>query len=741
MNPIKNFWCRTSLVALLAIALPSVALASSSDPDQTPDRVVAVGDIHGEFEGFTSILRASELIDDSNRWIGGTAILVQTGDYMDRGPDVRKVMDLLMNLQDQAAADGGQVIVLMGNHESMNLLCDYRDVTDEIFASFATDESDKLREEAYKSWVQWMKDLARTRGQVPPKLGKDKKEAWMKEHPPGYIEYERAIGPNGVYGKWLLDRPVAARVGNTLYMHAGLSEAYVGSSIEEINQLNWDEIRTYQADRASLDKAGLVPKFFNLQEFNSALYYYSNNPPEKRFANPAQQQLVQTASNNLNEMQRILVEESPLWYRGYTNLDDAQLEEHIARLKESYDVEHFVVAHSPLMSGRIHERLNGTVFLIDTGMLTSYYKGRASALEFDHGRFSAIYQDSRVVLRESESAKEAVPASASADHSAFRGRLQPVPAVWRSATAAEIRPASYPPQAEAGAPSQTPKRVFVDVEGNPLPFQTPAEVEGFLSSAEMVAKENIPIGITKPMKITLESKGIKVHAKFSSVNQSGTNEKLADGSVEMYFLDSYKSDLAAYELSKMLGMKSVPPAVERQIERKDGIVQIWIEDLTSYDSWIKEGNTGQPSSIYLRRQVKDMRTFDLLIRNTDRHRANIMWDPADNLWLIDNTRSLARNPNLREGEEFEGCSRDLYNAIKSLDAKEVKKQLKPYLGTFEINALMKRRDQLIKLIDKEIKQKGEDAVLFNYGDPPPGMVIKQSSTASVLEGSDLIVTR
>ena len=105
----------------------------------------------------------------------------------------------------------------------------------------------------------------------------------------------------------------------------------------------------------------------------------------------------------------------------------------------------------------------------------------------------------------------------------------------------------------------------------------------------MVAKEKIPIGITKPMKITLENNGMKVHAKFSSVDQAGQNEKLADGSIEMYFMDSYKSDLAAYELSKMLGMNSVPPAVERQIERADGIVQIWIEDLTSYDTWIKEG--------------------------------------------------------------------------------------------------------------------------------------------------------
>ena len=87
----------------------------------------------------------------------------------------------------EAPAQGGRVVALMGNHESMNLLADYRDVSDETFATFATEESEELREQAYKSWVQWMRDLARTRGQVPPKLNKDKKQAWMLEHPPGYI--------------------------------------------------------------------------------------------------------------------------------------------------------------------------------------------------------------------------------------------------------------------------------------------------------------------------------------------------------------------------------------------------------------------------------------------------------------------------------------------------------------------------------------------------------------------------
>lgn len=729
MSYTMNNRCRVVTGTLLGLVSLVIAVPSQGTSIDTPTRVVAIGDIHGEYEGLTGILREAKLIDEDNQWIGGNDILVQTGDYVDRGPDVRRVMDLLMDLERQAPSHGGQVIALMGNHESMNLLADFRDVTDEICASFATDESEQLREDAYKSWVKWMRDLARTRGQIPPKLGKDKKQAWMAEHPPGFFEYQLAMGPDGMYGQWIAARPVMVTVGETLFMHAGLSPEYLNSSIEEINQIHWDQIRTYQADRKALAKAGVAPSFFNLMELNSALYYHSNNPPDDRFANPVEQQLVQAASHNLNSIQKILVEDSPLWYRGYTNLDDVDLEKHLGQLEENFQVRHFVVAHSPMASASIQKRLSGAVFLIDTGMLTSYYNGRASALEIEDGRFSAIYEDDRIVLLDTN--EEVVPASASANNSVSRRDLRPIPAVMTKARGMDARPAAYPPQ-DAGADSpEMPERTFVDVDKKPLAFQTPAEVEQFLNDSQMVAKQKIPIGITKPMKITLERDGIKVYAKFSSVDQAGQNEKLADGSIEMYFLDSYKSDLAGYELSKMLGMNSVPPAVGRQIEGSEGIVQIWIEDLTSYDIWIKEGNTGQPSSIYLRRQVKDMRTFDLLIRNADRHRANIMWDPSDNLWLIDHTRSLARNAELRKGENFEGCSRDLYNAIKGLDSNEVKKRLKPYLGTFEINALMKRRDKLIKLIDKEISKKGEDKILFNYGDPPPGMVIKQSSTASI----------
>ena len=90
------------------------------------ERVVAVGDVHGDYGGFVEVLRSAGVIDQKLRWTGGKTHLVQTGDVPDRGADSRKAMDLLMNLEKQAAKAGGQVHALIGNHEAMNLYGDLR---------------------------------------------------------------------------------------------------------------------------------------------------------------------------------------------------------------------------------------------------------------------------------------------------------------------------------------------------------------------------------------------------------------------------------------------------------------------------------------------------------------------------------------------------------------------------------------------------------------------------------------
>ena len=159
-----------------------------------------------------------------------------------------------------------------------------------------------------------------------------------------------------------------------------------------------------------------------------------------------------------------------------------------------------------------------------------------------------------------------------------------------------------------GEEAGMPERVFRDVDGKPLPFQTDGEVEEFLLTAEVTSETEIGTGVTKPKQLVLERDSLVVHAAFNYVDQEGENEPMSDGSVEMYFLDSYKADIATYKLSRLLALEMIPPGVERQVGGKVGVVRLWIEGLESYEGWLEEDNTGTPDSLYLKRQLKDQIT-------------------------------------------------------------------------------------------------------------------------------------
>ena len=142
------------------------------------ERVVAVGDVHGDYANFVSVLRSARLIDDKGRWIGGKAHLVQTGDLLDRGADSRKVMDLLMLLEKQAAKAGGQVHALIGNHEAMNLYGDLRYTTAGEFAAFRTGQSEEVRA------AFWEREISG----LPTPPGEADRKNWEAEHPLGWFE-------------------------------------------------------------------------------------------------------------------------------------------------------------------------------------------------------------------------------------------------------------------------------------------------------------------------------------------------------------------------------------------------------------------------------------------------------------------------------------------------------------------------------------------------------------------------
>ncbi len=183
-------------VAVL-VSAPPVARGKLAGARAAPERVVAVGDLHGDIASVRRAFRLAGAVDAQDAWIGGKLVVVQTGDLIDRGDDDRAILDLTDTWKTAAQAAGGELIELVGNHEIMNAQLDFRYVTPGAYRAFSdvTPKDDAM--------AQREVDLEREkRGRAS------------------------AFLPGGPYAKMLSRRPVVARVGNTLFVHGGLTPKY-----------------------------------------------------------------------------------------------------------------------------------------------------------------------------------------------------------------------------------------------------------------------------------------------------------------------------------------------------------------------------------------------------------------------------------------------------------------------------------------------------------------------------------
>lgn len=390
------------------LVLVGATIGSAAPAAVSTSRIVAIGDVHGTVDRLTAILRTSGLIDETGAWIAGNrATLVQTGDITDRGDSVRAVMDLLMRLEVDAAAEGGRVHVLLGNHEAMNLLGETRDVTPEIFATFADGESENRREDA---WLRYEKfgaaRLTRLGSGAPPLLGRDE---WMAAHPPGSLEYGAAFAPDGPYGRWLRTRPAVLQIGATIFLHGGIHPQMAPSKIEDLNRQVEREIRQFDSYRRHMIDRGLILSFFTLQEVVEAARAELQAIAAARDRGALPNLLDQRHLEVLQDITRVgtwalLNPNGPLWFRGFATWSSAEGAPHVTRLLEKYRARRFVVGHTILSSMRITQRFDSRVFLIDTGMLSTHYKGgRPSALEIAGDRITALYEEGATPLVGSQS--------------------------------------------------------------------------------------------------------------------------------------------------------------------------------------------------------------------------------------------------------------------------------------------------------------------------------------------------
>src|SRR5262245_15651414 len=359
----------------LAVAAALAALASVEEPVlaqqakaadspcdiRTTERAVAVGDVHGAFDSFVAILRAAQVIDNRNRWSGKKAVLVQTGDVLDRGPDSRKAIDLLRRLERDAQRAGGRVVSLLGNHELMRLVSDWRYVSAGEIDAFKTGDSTQLRDQVMAALSA--QAAQRAKAEVKEFDEAAYKEQFLKEVPLGMIELRQAYGPEGEYARWIKERPTVARINGVLFLHGGISPEMAPLGCEGIN-------------------AAIAKELANL-------------PPPEQAASL-------TAAS----------ETGPLWYRGLALQPEEELAPVLPTILEQMKARGLVIGHSTVLPGRIVARLGGRVILIDTGMVGGeFYKGGVpSALEWHGSMLTAIYLDRREPLAAPALQSAAVPA-------------------------------------------------------------------------------------------------------------------------------------------------------------------------------------------------------------------------------------------------------------------------------------------------------------------------------------------
>ena len=316
----------------------AVQLAYAQDIFTGVERIVAIGDVHGDYDAFVSLLRDTGIIDQKSRWTGGKSHLVQTGDVLDRGPDSRKVIDLLLALEKEAPKAGGRVHSLIGNHEVMNMYGDLRYVIPAEFAAFKTADSERTRE-AY--WEQETKALP-----TPPT--KEFKRKWEAEHPLGWFEHRIQFGYDGPYGKWIRAKNMVVKINDSVFLHGGISPKFAAMTVEQLNNAIRDDLKNLAKLR--MDSAFLTDP------------------------------------------------DGPLWYRGLAQDDSPEILPFVIRLTEALGVKRIVIGHTPT-PGAVLQRLGGRVVMIDVG-LSAYYGSNRACLIIEGGKLFAMHRGQKLELAE-----------------------------------------------------------------------------------------------------------------------------------------------------------------------------------------------------------------------------------------------------------------------------------------------------------------------------------------------------
>lgn len=323
-----------TFACFLLVFLASFALAEETYEWEGVQRIVAIGDLHGDYEQYLAVLTYNGLINHRRRWTGGETHLVQLGDITDRGPDSLKIIEHLGKLTQEARRAGGAVHALIGNHEAMNIEGDLRYVHKGEYEAFQTRRSSALQLDYVRRVFDYMVSQQ-------PEL-EDSKEATIdqlkEQYPLGYVEHRTRWQAGRDLAEWVADNNAVIKINRTLFAHGGINPHQELKPLADINQ-----------------------------EIQRVLSTETNFAP--------------TLANDEN---------GPLWYRGLASNDPEIELEPVRAMLDHYGADRIVIAHTPT-GGEIVPRLDGMVIMADTGISAHYGGHLANLVIEESGEGTKLY--------------------------------------------------------------------------------------------------------------------------------------------------------------------------------------------------------------------------------------------------------------------------------------------------------------------------------------------------------------
>ena len=273
---------------LFSLVLSCQSVIEQPQQKKAQNRLLAIGDVHADLGATKEVLILAGIIDNNHTWIAKNTIVVQTGDLTDRGPDGDSILKFMQQLENDAPKHNSQFITLIGNHESMNLMGDWRYVSKEDVNDFG-----------------------------------------------GLEQRKAAFSKEGIWREWFLTHDAVKKVGNTVFVHGGISEKYAQLGVEKINV----QVREALTNRSKTE---------------------------------------------------ILSSDGPLWYRGYLTNEEPIACKELTKALKRLDAKRMVVGHTTQRSGQIAYRCSGALIGIDTG-ISDHYGKNLSVLDLTDDDARAIY--------------------------------------------------------------------------------------------------------------------------------------------------------------------------------------------------------------------------------------------------------------------------------------------------------------------------------------------------------------